>query len=152
MNRALALVLASAVIAACASDDGGGSAARQSGEPRTIDVSMTDMAFTPGHVEVAAGETVRFVFRNDGAVRHEALIGDMAEQEEHHREMAESGGSHHDPDTGSTPHHGGERHSVVVEPRETAELTHTFDAAGPTMIGCHEPGHWEAGMRMTIGL
>ena len=41
-------------------------------------------------------------------------------------------------------------HSVVLEPGETIEITHTFESAGQLMVGCHEPGHWEAGMKMEI--
>lgn len=153
MKRALALVLASAVVlAACGSDAGSEPAAGESsGEPRTVEVSMTDMAYSPADLDVAVGETVRFVFRNDGAVRHEAVFGNQAEQEAHHAEMAEMGGDHDGMDMGSMPHDQmTELHSVVVEPGETVEMNHTFDTSGPMMIGCHEPGHWEAGMKMTL--
>lgn len=152
MKRTLALVAASVVVlAACGSDAGSGSAGDDSGEPRTIEVSMTDMAYTPADLDVAVGETVRFVFRNDGAVRHEAVFGNQAEQEAHHAEMAEIGGSHDGMDMGSMPHDEmTELHSVVVEPGETVEIMHTFDTSGPMMIGCHEPGHWEAGMKISI--
>jgi uncharacterized cupredoxin-like copper-binding protein len=39
---------------------------------------------------------------------------------------------------------------VTLEPGETAEVIATFDEAGDLMIGCHVPGHWEAGMRGTV--
>jgi uncharacterized cupredoxin-like copper-binding protein len=150
MKRASALVLASVVVlAACGGDDDGDAAA--GGEPRTIEVSMTDNAYSPASLDVEAGETVRFVFRNDGAVRHEAVIGTGTQQEEHHADMAEMAGmegSHEGMDMGSMDH--GELHAVVVEPGETVEMMHTFESSGPMMIGCHEPGHWEAGMKMTI--
>ena len=112
---------------------------------------MTDMAY-PADLDVAVGETVRFVLRNDGAVRHEAVFGNQAEQEAHHTEMAEMGGSHDSMDMGSMPDDAEmtELHSVVDEPGETVEMTHVFETSGPTMIGCHEPGHWEAGMKMAI--
>lgn len=152
MQRAFALIVASVVtLAACGGDGGSDPAGGSSGEPRTVEVSMTDMAYTPASLDVAAGETVRFVFRNDGAVRHEAVFGNQAQQEAHHEEMAEMGGSHDGMDMGSMPHDEmTELHSVIVEPGETVELTHTFETSGPMMIGCHEPGHWEAGMKMTI--
>lgn len=152
MKRALALVAAGAItLAACGSDAGSNPAGDSSGEPRTVEVTMTDMAYTPASLDVAVGETVRFVFRNDGAVRHEAVFGNEAEQEAHHAEMAEMGGSHDGMDMESMPHDEmTELHSVVVEPGETVELTHTFETSGPMMIGCHEPGHWEAGMKMII--
>ena len=113
---------------------------------------MTDMAFTPTGLDVTSGETVTFVFSNDGAVRHEAVFGTSAEQEAHHTEMAEMGGGHDGMEGRTMPDDGEmtDLHSVVVEPGDTIELTHTFEAAGPTMVGCHEPGHWEAGMKMDL--
>ena len=153
MQRALALVLASAVtLAACGDDGGSDPVGGPADAPRTIEVTMTDMAFTPAELDVTSGETVNFVFRNDGAVRHEAVFGTLAEQEAHHTEMAEMGGAHDGMEGGTMPHDEEmtELHSVVVEPGGTVELTHTFDTAGQLMVGCHEPGHWEAGMKMDI--
>jgi uncharacterized cupredoxin-like copper-binding protein len=153
MQRALALVLASAVtVTACGGDTGSESVGAPSDDTRTIEVVMTDMAYAPAELDVAPGETVTFVFRNDGAVRHEAVFGNLAEQEAHHTEMAEMGGSHEGMDMGTMPHDGETTvmHAVVLEPGESVEMTHTFDTAGPTVIGCHEPGHWEAGMKMDI--
>jgi len=150
MKRTIAFLAASAVIFTACGSDGDDTAGVPGDQPRTIEVAMTDMAFSPNEIDVAAGETVTFVFRNDGAVRHEAVFGDLAEQEAHHVEMAEMGGSHDAMDMGSTPHEQmTELHSVIVEPGESIEMTHTFDAAS-TMIGCHEPGHWEAGMKLDI--
>jgi uncharacterized cupredoxin-like copper-binding protein len=160
MKRALALTVALATtLAACGGDDNS-SADRPSADTvaaRTIEVSMTDMAFAPASIDVTSGESVRFVFRNDGAVRHEAVVGNLAEQEAHHADMAAADGDHAGMDMGTadtgTADHGDEMdglHGVIVEPGETVEMTHTFDTAGPTMIGCHEPGHWEAGMRLDI--
>ncbi len=150
MNRTIALVAASAVIFAACGSDGDDTVGVPGDQPRTIEVAMTDMAFSPNEIDVAAGETVTFVFRNDGAVRHEAVFGNLAEQEAHHAEMAEMGGSHDAMDMGSMPHDQmTELHSVMVEPGESIEMTHTFDAAS-TMVGCHEPGHWEAGMKLDI--
>jgi uncharacterized cupredoxin-like copper-binding protein len=35
---------------------------------------------------------------------------------------------------------------VSVAPGAEQDLTHTFDDAGEVLIGCHEVGHYEAGM------
>jgi plastocyanin len=51
------------------SDEG---AAGGSAPDRVVEVAMVDTAFEPDRVEVAAGEVVRFVFTNEGEVRHEA--------------------------------------------------------------------------------
>ena len=29
-------------------------------------------------------------------------------------------------------------------------MTHTFEQGGTVYLACHEPGHWEAGMKSTI--
>ena len=41
---------------------------------------------------------------------------------------------------------------MSVEPGETAELTHTFDQPGQTLIGCHQPGHYTGGMKVTVNI
>jgi uncharacterized cupredoxin-like copper-binding protein len=46
---------------------------------------------------------------------------------------------HYDGDSGTS-----------VQPGQTATLTHTFTTAGSTIIGCHEPGHYQAGMKLTV--
>jgi len=39
---------------------------------------------------------------------------------------------------------------VTVSPGRRAEMRHRFDEAGPVLLGCHQPGHWEAGMKATV--
>lgn len=165
MNKIALTSVALVLVTACGSDSSGPSSesSEPSGSPdapRVVEVAMTDMAFEPAVLDVSAGETITFVFRNDGAVRHEAVVGDMSEQEEHHAEMAEASGEH----GMESMDHGDDMpaempaempdgmHGVVVEPGESLELTHTFGASGPMVIGCHEPGHWEAGMRLDVAV
>lgn len=149
-RRRAALAGSLIVLAACGGESDNQSAEAGNAASRTIEVAMTDMAYAPGAVEVAAGETVTFRFRNDGAVVHEAVVGDLAAQEQHHADMAAemSAGATHMMD--GDMEHGSAMHGVVVQPGETIELTHTFDAAGVQLVGCHQPGHWEAGMRMDV--
>ena len=40
--------------------------------------------------------------------------------------------------------------AVTVEPGDTAELTHTFDDTGTIEIGCHQEGHYAAGMTVEV--
>ncbi len=101
---------------------------------------MRDIAFSPTAVDVEVGETVRFVFTNAGEVEHEAYVGDAEAQADHASEMASMG----DMD------HGDDEAVLVVEPGESGELTRTFERTGPVQIGCHEPGHFEAGMVLDI--
>lgn len=43
-----------------------------------------------------------------------------------------------------------EPNAVSLQPGETKELTGTFTSAGELIYGCHEPGHYDAGMRGTL--
>ena len=138
----LLLVLPALVIlAACGSDDGSTDAGSGQGADRTIDVEMRDIAFSPTTIDVRTGETIRFSFKNTGQVEHDAFIGDAAAQDAHEKEMRES----HDD-------HGKEANAVSVKPGKSASLTHTFDKPGQVFIGCHEPGHYVGGMRITVNV
>lgn len=135
------------VVSACGgSDDGGaiaGPATSSAEQVRTIEVSMVDVAFEPATVTVNDGETVRFVFRNDGKVDHDAFLGDEAAQKAHETEMSSMGGEGMDGG-------GDDMNAVTVKPGKTAEITHTFRAGDELVIGCHQPGHYAAGMKLSI--
>lgn len=157
MHRTLRLMIAlpalTLLAAACGSTDGDatGPAATDGATPRTVEIEMRDIAFAPDSVDVEQGETVRFVFTNAGTAAHDAFVGDEAAQADHEMEMNGSGGG----DMGGNAGHGssgtdGEGTAITVEPGETAELIYTFDDAGEMLIGCHQPGHYEAGMMVTI--
>jgi uncharacterized cupredoxin-like copper-binding protein len=143
-----ALALSGAlVLVACGEDDAGSDAGAAAGDAtRTVEVDMVDIAFEPETLDVERGETIRFVFTNDGAVAHDAFVGDADAQAEHESEMLEDddahGGHGDDEDEGED--------AVTVEPGETAELTYTFEDAGTFEIGCHQEGHYEAGMKITV--
>ena len=108
---------------------------------RVIEVAMVDLAFSPSSVDVTAGETVHFLFRNDGVAIHDAAIGDLAFQQDHATEMA-AGTAHHDSDVDT----------LVLAPGESGDLTYTAATTGTVLIGCHQPGHWEAGMKASINI
>lgn len=101
---------------------------------------MRDVAYEPATVSVKAGETVKFVFRNVGEAVHDAFIGDEAAQAEHEQEMRDDGGGHH----------GDDDHAVTVKPGKTGSLTYTFKGGESLLIGCHQPGHYQAGMKMSF--
>jgi uncharacterized cupredoxin-like copper-binding protein len=122
-----------------------------------VEITMEDNSFDPDEIEVEAGQTVTFEFRNDGDVEHEAFVGTEAEQEAHESEMSPDAEGGHDSghETESTmaelpdEEHAGDG-AVAVAPGESATLEYTFDEAGTVVIGCHEPGHYDAGMKIRV--
>ena len=118
-----------------------------SASSRTVNIQMTDLAFTPDAiaVAVASGETVTFVFTNNGRVEHDAFIGDAAAQSAHAVRMNATGGN-------ANGHHMADDGGISVKPGKTGKLRMTFEQAGMLEIGCHEPGHYEAGMRATLSV
>ena len=139
----VALVAAAGALAACSSDTKDPTAAAASG---TVTVRMTDNVYSPATITAKAGQRVTFKFVNDGKLAHEAFIGDAKAQSDHAAEMGAMGdmGDH------GSMHMGSDDGPVKVEPGKTGELTHTFDKAGTVLIGCHQPGHYESGMKATV--
>ena len=137
-NRTVPFVLLAglALLAgACASGSG---SSRNAARARTVDIDMRDNAYFPDHLTIRWGETVRFVFRNRGKLAHDAVLGNEKAQADHEMEMSSGGGMHH-----------GSGDAVTVDPGKTATLMHTFRGGG-LLIGCHELGHYAAGMRLSI--
>lgn len=104
---------------------------------RTIAVTARDtMTFEPSRITVAAGETVTFVVTNTGQAVHDFTLGDAAMQQE--LANARAHGMAHDG-----------ANSIRLRPGETKQLTWRFADTG-IEYGCHEPGHYQAGMRGQI--
>ena len=103
---------------------------------RTIEVSMSDdMRFDPEKLDVALGETIRFVIHNEGEVLHEYVIGTTENTDEHARLMMKFPGMEHD-----------EPHMAHVAPGESAEIVWTFNKPGKFDFACLIAGHYQAGM------
>ena len=134
---------------------------------RTVNIEMTDLAFSPKTLEVKAGETVRFVLVNKGQLLHEFNLGDAAMHAEHQKEMLKmqqsgamtttgmdhAGMDHGAMGQGSMPMAGmthDDPNSVLVEPGKTAELTWTFSGTRDREFACNVPGHYQAGMVGTL--
>ena len=129
--------------ASAGAGSGVGGPAEATDADRSIEVTTLDaMTFEPGTLEVSAGETVTFVVTNTGQTAHEFTLGDVAMQQEHADAMEHMpGGMPHD-----LPN------SIRLEAGETKELTWRFGHARTLEFACHEPGHYEAGMRGTISV
>jgi uncharacterized cupredoxin-like copper-binding protein len=123
------------------SDFSFGEPADASSADRVIEIAASDdFRFDPASIEVSAGETVTFRVTNTGAIPHDFTLGDEATQQSHAEEMEEMAGM-------AMPD---EPNAVVVDPGETRELTWHFTEAGELLIGCHQTGHYEAGMKAQI--
>jgi uncharacterized cupredoxin-like copper-binding protein len=122
-----------------------GSPGKESEITRTIEVQASDdMRFTPGRIEVRQGDTIKFVVTNVGRIRHEFSIGDRASQRAHALMMKKMPEMKHEDDPTT----------VTVEPGQTKTVIWKFDKkpASPLEIACHEPGHYETGMKMAVAL
>jgi len=133
--RTAAAVLLAVLAAACAGEGSTGGPAPTTTPPgpvdETVEISMQDIRFRPDALTVRAGTTVRFVFKNDGDLEHNAHFGDEASQQ-----AVESGRQPRD--------------GVSAGPNQTKTYTRRFDNPGSLVIGCHVAGHYEAGMRIRL--
>lgn len=103
---------------------------------RTVRIEMSDqMRFTPNEVRVRQGEAVRFVAVNTGTMKHEMVLGTMAELKEHAALMRKFPGMEHD-----------EPNMADVAPGASGEIVWQFTKTGKFYYGCLMPGHFEAGM------
>ena len=83
------------------------SATYSAGEPgnpkqpsRTIEVEMSEMAYTPSRIEVKRGEQIRFVIRNAGKEDHEFLLATTQENLKHAEDMKKHPHMEHDDPNG----------------------------------------------------
>lgn len=110
------------------------------GATRTIQVDMKDnMRFQPETITVKNGETVRFLVKNSGKLKHEMVLGSPAALREHAEMMRKMPEMEHADDN-----------MVAVEPGQTGELIWQFTQAGTYDFACLQPGHFEAGMKGKI--
>lgn len=138
------VVAATAFVAACGASSQTSSTAKvdmPSDSSRTVEVAMEDIKFGQTNLTVKSGETINFLFTNTGEVAHDAFIGDTAAQMDHEAEMAEAGDM--------AGHSMGEP-AVTVQPGDSGELSYTFDQPGTYEVGCHQPGHYAAGMKIDV--
>jgi uncharacterized cupredoxin-like copper-binding protein len=149
MAALAALVIAGA--AAAAGEHGGhggqqghGGEESMVGEPgkapevsRTIMVDMADaMRFKPEMIDVQQGETIRFVVKNSGRLKHEMVLGTPKELKAHYAMMLKMPEMEHAEDNMAT-----------VEPGKTGEIIWRFTRARVVDFACLQPGHYGAGMK-----
>jgi len=104
---------------------------------RTVEITMSDaMRFSPASVAVQRNETIRFVLKNEGKLKHEMVLGTIGELKEHAALMLKFPEMEHaDPNQAS------------VEAGKTGELIWRFTRSGTFDFACLQAGHYEAGMK-----
>ena len=104
---------------------------------RSITIEMNDsMRYAPADVLVKQGETIRFVVKNVGKVKHELSLGTQQELMEHLEQMKKFPDMEHD-----------EPSKVTLAPGKQGEIVWQFTKAGAVNFACLMPGHYEAGMK-----
>jgi len=104
---------------------------------RTVTVDMSDaMRFSPADLNVKQGETIRFIVKNSGKVKHEFVLGTEKELKEHYEQMKKFPEMEHD-----------DPKMVTVAPGKTGELVWQFTKAGKIDFACLQVGHYDAGMK-----
>ncbi len=104
--------------------------------PRMIVLQMDDhLEFVPAEISVTPGETILFVLANVGtALVHEFQLGpaDRVALDQVDGQIVVE--------------------ADQIEPLHVAYLTYSFGSVGPYSFACHEPGHYEAGMKGIVDL
>ncbi|MEY2873430.1 MAG: hypothetical protein RLZZ373_801 [Pseudomonadota bacterium] len=142
-----ALTLSSAVFAGGTHGGGHDDGETAIGKPgvaakvnRSVTVEMSDtMRYTPSDIQVKQGETVRFVVKNTGKVKHEMSLGTEKELLEHLEQMKKFPDMEHD-----------EPSKLSLAPGKQGEIVWQFTKAGAVNFACLMPGHYEAGMKGAI--
>lgn len=133
-----------AMSAMAAGNHAGGHGADAIGKPgvaskvtRTVTVDMTDdMRFHSSNIAVKQGETIRFVAKNSGKVKHEMVLGTLKDLKEHYEVMKKNPEMEH-----------AENNMVTVAPGKSGEIIWQFTKTGKVDFACLQPGHYDAGMK-----
>ena len=107
---------------------------------RTVNVDMTDdMRFHTSKIAVKQGETIRFVAKNSGKVKHEMVLGTAKELKDHYEVMKKNPEMEH-----------ADENMVTVAPGQSGEIIWHFTKAGKVDFACLQPGHFDAGMKGSV--
>ena len=107
---------------------------------RTVKVEMLDtMRFNPQSITVKQGETIKFIVKNSGKVKHEMVLGTEKELKEHAEVMRKNPEMEHD-----------DANQITVQPGKSGEIIWQFTKAGKVNFACLQPGHYDAGMAGTV--
>ena len=151
-SRHLLLAIPALLLAFAAQSSGthaGGHDAQSIGVPgvaskvtRTINVEMSDdMRFSAAKIEAKQGETIRFIAKNNGEVKHEMVLGSEKELKEHYEFMKKNPEMEH-----------ADANMVSVAPGQSGEIIWQFTKAGRVDFACLQPGHYDAGMKGLVNV
>ena len=109
---------------------------------RTVNVDMTDdMRFHTSKIAVKQGETIRFVAKNSGQVKHEMVLGTAKELKDHYEVMKKNPEMEH-----------ADENMVTVAPGKSGEIIWHFTKAGKVDFACLQPGHYDVGMKGMVNV
>ncbi len=104
---------------------------------RSIAIIMSDtMRFTPSSFSAKQGETIRFVIKNSGSLKHEFILGTEKELKAHYELMKKNPEMEHS-----------EPNMITLAGGQTGEVIWQFTKAGKIDFACLQPGHYDAGMK-----
>lgn len=149
---ALATVLSTTLLASAAMASGshtGGHDEEAIGKPgvaakvtRTVTVDMQDdMRFHAAEFKAKQGETIRFIVKNSGKVKHEMVLGTEKELKEHYEVMKKNPEMEH-----------ADANMVTVAPGKSGEIIWQFTKPGKVEFACLQPGHYDAGMKGSVNV
>ncbi|MBC7610994.1 MAG: cupredoxin family protein [Polaromonas sp.] len=109
---------------------------------RTVNIDMRDdMKFHTSVIDAKQGETIRFVAKNSGKVKHEMVLGTQKDLKEHYELMKKNPEMEH-----------ADANMVTVAPGKTGEIIWQFTKAGKVDFACLQPGHYDAGMKGLVNV
>ena len=109
---------------------------------RTVNVDMTDnMRFSAASIDARQGETIKFIVKNSGKVKHEMVLGTAKELKDHYEVMKKNPEMEH-----------ADANMVTVAPGKTGEIIWQFTKAGKVDFACLQPGHYDAGMKGLVNV
>lgn len=107
---------------------------------RTVTVDMLDtMRFKPDNIIAKQGETIKFIVKNSGKIKHEMVLGTEKELKEHYEIMKKNPEMEHADDN-----------QVTVLPGKSGVIVWQFTKAGKVNFACLQPGHYDAGMKGAV--
>jgi uncharacterized cupredoxin-like copper-binding protein len=101
---------------------------------QTVKVALGDFSVSSSAMTFKVGQTYTFVANNTGKATHELVIERSTDVD---KPLEENGSTAEAED---------------VAPGETKTLTSTFTQPGQYQLACHQPGHFEAGMKTEIAV